>query len=129
MQNNSNIPENSLSLCPSVFRLATPYLQSIVSDIPGWQYYLAFLPASLLSSCCSAFSSTLSPQLIFCQHLTMQILKYHQHSKSLLGASSFLNIYYIFIWASPIAQLVKNPPAMQETPVPFLGQKDQLEKG
>ena len=26
-------------------------------------------------------------------------------------------------WASLIAQLVKNPPAMQETPVPFLGQK------
>ena len=31
--------------------------------------------------------------------------------------------------ASLIAQLVKNPPAMQETPVQFLGQKDPLEKG
>ena len=31
--------------------------------------------------------------------------------------------------ASPIAQLVKNPPAMQETLVRFLGQKDPLEKG
>ena len=28
-----------------------------------------------------------------------------------------------------IAQLVKNPPAMQETPVLFLGQEDPLEKG
>ena len=28
-----------------------------------------------------------------------------------------------------IAQLVKNPPAMQETPVRFLGQEDSLEKG
>ena len=27
------------------------------------------------------------------------------------------------------AQLVKKPPAMQETPVPFLGRKDPLEKG
>ena len=27
------------------------------------------------------------------------------------------------------AQLVKNPPAMQETPVRFLGQEDPLEKG
>jgi len=26
------------------------------------------------------------------------------------------------------AQLVKNPPAMQETPVQFLGQEDPLEK-
>ena len=28
-----------------------------------------------------------------------------------------------------IAHLVKNPPAMQETPVQFLGQEDPLEKG
>jgi len=32
-------------------------------------------------------------------------------------------------WASLIAQLVKNPPAMQETPLRFLGQEDLLEKG
>ena len=32
-------------------------------------------------------------------------------------------------WASPIAQLVKNPPAMQETRVPFLAAKDPREKG
>ena len=31
--------------------------------------------------------------------------------------------------ASLIAQLVKNLPAMQETPVRFLGQEDPLEKG
>ena len=31
--------------------------------------------------------------------------------------------------ASLIAQLVKNPPAMQETPFRFLGRKDLLEKG
>ena len=31
--------------------------------------------------------------------------------------------------ASLIAQLVKNPPAMQETPVRFLDWKDPLEKG
>ena len=32
-------------------------------------------------------------------------------------------------WASLIAQLVKNPPAMQETPVKFLDWEDPLEKG
>ena len=31
--------------------------------------------------------------------------------------------------ASLIGQLVKNPPAMQETQVGFLGQEDPLEKG
>ena len=33
------------------------------------------------------------------------------------------------IWASLIAQLVKNLPAMQETPIQLLGWKDPLEKG
>ena len=32
-------------------------------------------------------------------------------------------------WASLVAQLVKNPPAMQETWVQFLGREDPLEKG
>ena len=35
----------------------------------------------------------------------------------------------LLIEAFLIAQLVKNPPAMQETPVRFLGQEDPLEKG
>ena len=30
--------------------------------------------------------------------------------------------------ASLVVQLVKNQPAMEETPVPFLGQEDPLEK-
>ena len=36
---------------------------------------------------------------------------------------------HCIIWASLIAQLVKNPPAMQKTLVQFLGQEDPLEKG
>ena len=43
------------------------------------------------------------------------------------------NIYMLFmlyvIRASLIAQLVKNPPAMQETLIRFLGQENPLEKG
>ena len=35
----------------------------------------------------------------------------------------------VFIWASLVAQLVKNPPAMRETWVPSLGREDPLEKG
>ena len=38
-----------------------------------------------------------------------------------------MDIY--LLWASLIAQLVKNPLAMQETPVQLLGQEDLLEKG
>ena len=32
-------------------------------------------------------------------------------------------------WASWVALVVKNPPAMQETPVRFLGWEDPLEEG
>ena len=35
----------------------------------------------------------------------------------------------LFNRASLVTQLVKNPPALQETPVWFLGQEDPLEKG
>ena len=38
------------------------------------------------------------------------------------------SIYYTPV-TSLIAQLVKNPPAMQETLVQFLGQEDLLEEG
>ena len=34
-----------------------------------------------------------------------------------------------YSWASLVAQLVKNPPVMQETPVRLLGWEDPLEKG
>ena len=33
------------------------------------------------------------------------------------------------VWASLVAQLVKNPPEVQETLVQFLGRKETLEKG
>ena len=44
----------------------------------------------------------------------------------LLQLNSFA---YDLTWATLIAQLVKNPPAMQDTPVRFLGWEDPLEKG
>ena len=35
----------------------------------------------------------------------------------------------MYNWASLIAQMVKNPPAMQEIPVQLLGREDLLDKG
>ena len=62
-----------------------------------------------------------------------------QYISHLLVSSQFLSSFISFTflivltlelhWASLIAQLVKNPPAMQETLVRFLGQEDPLEKG
>ena len=53
------------------------------------------------------------------------------HKLNLFYSYIFYNSY-LLAWlymASFIAQLVKNPPAMQETLVWFLSQKDPLEKG
>ena len=50
-----------------------------------------------------------------------------QGCKASLGAS--LAAPMVKEFACLIAQLVKNPPAMQETPVQFLGREDLLEKG
>ena len=37
--------------------------------------------------------------------------------------------FYKMLWASLVAQLVKNRPAMQETQFPFLGRENPLQKG
>ena len=37
--------------------------------------------------------------------------------------------YYAYYRASLVAQLVKNLPVMQDTPIWFLGREDPLEKG
>ena len=41
----------------------------------------------------------------------------------------YLLCQLLLLWASLVAQMVKNPPEMQETRVGFLGQEDPLVKG
>ena len=45
----------------------------------------------------------------------------------MFSLKSFIVLAFTFTF--PVAQLVKNPPAMQEIPVQFLGQEDPLKKG
>ena len=51
----------------------------------------------------------------------------------ILGSGKFpgegMDYPFQYSWASLVAQMVKNPPAMQETWVRFLGWEDPLEKG
>ena len=52
----------------------------------------------------------------------------------MLGSASIFSFSFLFIiwfclWASLVAQRVKNLPAMQETQVLSLGQEDALENG
>ena len=53
---------------------------------------------------------------------------YRNHQEFLFLAYLTLKLSYLLI-DSLIAQLVKNPPALQETQVQFLGWEDSLEKG
>ena len=52
-------------------------------------------------------------------------------SKGTLKICAFHHVYIMYSpqKASLIVQLVKNPPAMQETLIQFLGQEDSLKKG
>ena len=52
-----------------------------------------------------------------------------RHHPALRTARGNRGYYDPCFLGSLIAQLVKNPPAMQETPVQFLGREDPLEKG
>ena len=56
----------------------------------------------------------------------------HEVAKSQTQLSDFdfhkLKGLEVYMWTGREI-LVKNPPAMQETPVQFLGQEDPLEKG
>ena len=55
--------------------------------------------------------------------------KYHVGCKIYRLKGEFIIHKLNFLRVSLIAQLVKNPPTMQETPVRFLGWEDPLEKG
>ena len=57
------------------------------------------------------------------------ISKYKIYSQSCTQKKIGLNILSFLKANSLVAQSVKDPPAMQETWVPFLGWEDPLEKG
>ena len=49
--------------------------------------------------------------------------------EEVLGVCTYLWLMYVYSWASLVAQMVKNPPAMWETCVQSLGWEDPLEEG
>ena len=53
----------------------------------------------------------------------------HRNKGKLLNDQMIICINSMSSSVSLVAQLAKNPPAMQETPVRFLGWEDLLEKG
>ena len=79
--------------------------------------------------------ASLSKTMFLCFYLYSEV-NYHLTSEFesalwslVLDISSLRNIFCCFIWASTVAQMVKNLPAMQGTQVQSLCWEDPLEKG
>ena len=66
-----------------------------------------------------------------CTRLSTMNTMPNVHWEDKLPLDENMELYLIkkTTWASLVAQVVKNPPVMQETPVQFLGREDPLEKG
>ena len=73
-----------------------------------------------------------SAQIMCADRSTVQYPSITLHSANTDPCSNVAHVYGVKSackWASLVAQLVKNPPAMQKTLVQFLGQEDLLKKG
>ena len=78
---------------------------------------------------CTVHRVTKSQTILSKFHLYSTILQNSLSSCQNCLPNKFEGIYKEQRRASLTAQLVKNPPVMQETPIRFLGQEDSLEKG
>ena len=92
-----------------------------------WSFNFSFSPSN-------EYSRFISFRIDWFDLLSVQgILKCHlQHHSlkvSILWCSAFIMVQISYPWASSVAQLVKNSPAMRETWVQSLGWEDPLEKG
>ena len=81
---------------------------------------------------CSIEPSLNSAQIMCADRGTVQYPSITLHQPITDPCSNVVHIYGVksaYKWASLVAQLVKNPRAMKETLVQFLGQEDPLKKG
>ena len=67
--------------------------------------------------------------LLAVQGTLKSLFQHHSSKVSFLQHLAFFMVQLSYPYTSLIAQLVKNPPALQETLVQFVGQKYPLEKG
>ena len=73
-------------------------------------------------------SQSKDPTFFLLPHLCLAQYLLHKQVPINYLKDEWINVH-VATYEGFIAQLVKNPPAMQETPVRFLGQENLLEKG
>ena len=88
-----------------------------------------FVPISLVreKSCTLKFPSVTTVHTLLITFAPLNCCFYFEILSLIYVVCLHLEVYF-WRWASLVAQMVKNPPAMQETPVSFLGLKCPLEK-
>ena len=105
----------------------------IFSFLSSWYFLLVLLsgqysPQNELGRVPSSFGGRISEELVLILFEMFAIELIHQWKYLGSGPGLFLYIW-IYIWASLVAQIVKNLPAMRETWVWSLGWEDPLEEG
>ena len=132
----SVMPFNHLILCcallfmPSIFpSIRVLSTESVLHN--RWPKYWTF---SFSISPSNEYSGLISFRMDWLDLLAVQgtlksLLQHHSSEASILWHSAFLMVQLSYPYTFLIAQLVKNPPALQETLVQFVGQKYPLEKG
>ena len=92
------------------------------------------IPSKCKKTICSLFDWAESSNLAFrnspatCGHVVWEVQSHESYEKLLWASHEFLSMWQS-CRASLMAQMVKNPPAMQDTWFPSLGHEDPLEKG
>ena len=144
MSTESVMPSNHLTLCHllllplSIFPSIRVFSNESVLRI-RWPKYWSF---TFNISPSSEYSGLISFRIDWLDLLAVQgtprgLLQHHSSKASVLQCSAFFMVQlshpYMTMTTGKtialVAQLVKNPPAMWETLVRFLGQEDALEKG
>ena len=145
----SVLPSNHLILCrpllllPFIFPSVRVFSSESVLHIRWpkyWSFSFSISPFNEYSGLISRWTGWISVQSkglsrIF-SNTTVQKHQFFGTQLSLQSNSPNLSLPpsysinpHLLSWASLIAQLVKNLPVMQETPIRFLGREDLLEKG
>ena len=112
----SDHPQTASWLCSQLFSELCLWLQDTHSPIP-------FGARSDLLGVCVCVSVCVCFNLILYCPSSLDFPKLEDQHIDIFGKLRFQ------FWASLVAQLVKNPLAIRETPVRFLGWEDPLEKG
>ena len=130
------MPSNHLILCspllllPSIFPRFRVFFNELALHF-RWPKYWSF---SFSTSPSNEYSGLISFRIDWfalpaVQGTLKSLLQHHSTKAKILQCLAFFMVKLSHTWASLVAQLVKNLPAMQETLFQFLGQEDPLEKG